>query len=81
MRLCVDRTSQGRTMRLILKHEPVRPRRKEGKEGEEKEPRYPPGFFAQRRRGHVCIIRDKPITARNACQAVKRYPGPCSQVD
>ena len=24
----------------------------------------------------MCIIRDKPITARNACQAVKRYPGP-----
>jgi len=24
----------------------------------------------------VCIIRGKPITARNACQAVKCYPGP-----
>ena len=34
---------------------------------------YPRGF---EHRGHVCIIRDKPITARNACQAVKRYPGP-----
>lgn len=34
---------------------------------------YPRGFA---HRGHVCIIRDKPITARNACQAVKRYPGP-----
>lgn len=42
--------------------------------GEEKEPRRYPRGFAQRR-GHVCIIRDKPITARNACQAVKRYPG------
>lgn len=26
--------------------------------------------------GHVCIIRGKPITARNACQAVKCYPRP-----
>lgn len=34
---------------------------------------YPRGFAHH---GHVCIIRDKPITARNACQAVKRYPGP-----
>lgn len=24
----------------------------------------------------MCIIRGKPITARNACQAVKCYPGP-----
>jgi hypothetical protein len=24
----------------------------------------------------VCIIRGKPITGRNACQAVKCYPGP-----
>lgn len=30
---------------------------------------------------HVCIIRGKPITARNACQAVKCYPRPRSQVD
>lgn len=46
---------------------------KGGTKERRRSPRYPRGLA--QRLGHVCIIRDKPITARNACQAVKRYPG------
>lgn len=71
MRLLIERVEGRRTTRLILKHEPLG--RREG-ERRKRKGACPRGFA--QRRGHVCIIRDEPITARNACQAVKRYPGP-----